>query len=828
MDAGKWARSVVLSGFVVAGILYGGSKSELNRMPRCEEIEWVVQSGGASRLRTREADPSAVVVTPEEVERGFRLAEVSTNAAHSYEMPTNAATVGNWHLRGAFRDWTSLGLGGLVFPLGTNEVTRFAAFTDGRLRPSPRDAAHEICAVGVPMLAVQGESRLWSAADADGSRVVTWERFFLNADTKAPVSAQVRLFADGAFETRSNEVGRAYERIHPSDWDGDGIPNAIDEEPLVRNGDFYGPGNVLPQNANVAAYRTVAIASEGDAVAEVVFSGDGTSNYPDPHFMARPHSVNEVTILVGKTYTVTSDAPIGFLWSDDAETCVWTNGANSLVVQRPVTVSYEFGGAPQMRGRARSRSSGVDVPFRVNVSPAGLDGETQWSSSACCAITGGPWFSYDCDGTCNCGGCQLQGSYRYEGFPLSMYAPTCPCGTDPGSGETEPEDPPQSAGTSVAFEDDVIFYEEAYANAPGDSVARRVSKNAKLTCTAYGGEHGGVFTFTKANFDKLTLVSGNEPPETSVELSPGESRRWEATYAPLTHSASEGDIHADVHFAENLSGDVYAQSAQMSVVELELTPATLREGFPNRHCWGVRETVHCSAKPDVGEWNTTGGGVLEPSGSVKDYTCPLVSDGSTLKYSAGSASYNFNITIVEPSAIVAIPDKTLKFGLGPNQAGGIGLKFNTYVMPMHVSFSGIAMEEVPSNEGFHDGFFANNYFCNEWYHTVEHEAGRWGNVRPDNFCGDDRAYWGSEIPRILPDETMTFNPNEGVWTDGRIVWRINWGWAAINRNFGDIPVKEIATPYNQTFRIDEYGTVSVTKFQCMIIRGTNNVIRMRR
>ena len=192
MDAGKWARSVVLSGFVVAGILYGGSKSELNRMPRCEEIEGVVQSGGASRLRTR----SAVVVTPEEVERGFRLAEVSTNAAHSYEMPTNAATVGNWHIRGAFRDWTGLELGGLVFPLGTNEVTRFAAFTDGRLRPSPRDAAHEICAVGVPMLAVQGESRLWSAADADGSRVVTWERFFLNADTNAPVSAQVRLFVD--------------------------------------------------------------------------------------------------------------------------------------------------------------------------------------------------------------------------------------------------------------------------------------------------------------------------------------------------------------------------------------------------------------------------------------------------------------------------------------------------------------------------------------------------------------------------------------------------------------------------------------------------------
>ena len=187
MDAGKWARRVVLSGFVVAGILYGGSKPELNRMPRCEEIEWVVRNGGVRHSRTREANQTSVVVTPEEVERGFRLAEVSTNAAHSYEMPTNAATVGSWHLRGAFRDWTGLELGGLVFPLGTNEVTRFAAFTDGRLRPSPRDTVHEICAVGVPMLAVQGESRLWSAAEADGSRVVTWERFFLNADTNVLV-----------------------------------------------------------------------------------------------------------------------------------------------------------------------------------------------------------------------------------------------------------------------------------------------------------------------------------------------------------------------------------------------------------------------------------------------------------------------------------------------------------------------------------------------------------------------------------------------------------------------------------------------------------------
>ena len=350
----------------------------------------------------------------------------------------------------------------------------------------------------------------------------------------------------------------------------------------------------------------------------------------------------------------------------------------------------------------------------------------------------------------------------------------------------------------------------------------------KLTCTAHGGQFGGVFTLSKTNFGKLDRVSGTEPPGTSVELAPGEFRRWEATYAPQTHSSSEGDIQAVAQFAEYLSGDVYGDESQMTVVELELEPATYKEGFPNRHCWGVRETIHCSAKPDIGEWEKTGGGEFKPSGSVKDYTCPLVSDGSSLSYSAGSASYDFNITIVEPNAIVAVPVKTLTYGLGPNQAGGIGLKFDTYVMPMHVSFSGIAMEEVPSNRGFHDGLFSNNFFRNEWYHTVEHGAGKWDNVRPDNSCGEDKACFKKEIPRVLPNGTVTFNPNEGMWTSGRIFWRINWGWAKKDSQFGDIPVKEIATPYNQTFRIDEYGTASVTKFQCTIIRGTNNVIRMRR
>ena len=91
---------------------------------------------------------------------GYRLVSVATNEAHSFGMPSGAVVVGNWHRRGAFRDWLRLDMGGFAFPLGTNECTSFSVFVDGRIRPRPRDREREICAVGTPMLAMQGASSL--------------------------------------------------------------------------------------------------------------------------------------------------------------------------------------------------------------------------------------------------------------------------------------------------------------------------------------------------------------------------------------------------------------------------------------------------------------------------------------------------------------------------------------------------------------------------------------------------------------------------------------------------------------------------------------------
>lgn len=83
-------------------------------------------------------------------------------------------------------------------------------------------------------------SRLWSAADTNDSRFVSWENFALSRDTDTPVNAQIELRTTGDFVTRSNEVETVYRRVDDFDWDGDGIPNWNDWDPYWYDGDYTG------------------------------------------------------------------------------------------------------------------------------------------------------------------------------------------------------------------------------------------------------------------------------------------------------------------------------------------------------------------------------------------------------------------------------------------------------------------------------------------------------------------------------------------------------------------------------------------------------------
>ena len=179
-------------------------------------------------------------VTPADIARGWQLWEVRTNHNLSYAMPEGATLATNWWLRGAYEDVKPFDFDSWRFPFGSNSYSSAWAFSWGKVRFALADTNAEIAAVGAPMSAVPYRSRLWSAADTNDSRFITWENFALNRDTNTPVNAQVELRTTGDFVTRSNEVETIYRRVDDFDWDGDGIPNWSDWDPYWYDGDYTG------------------------------------------------------------------------------------------------------------------------------------------------------------------------------------------------------------------------------------------------------------------------------------------------------------------------------------------------------------------------------------------------------------------------------------------------------------------------------------------------------------------------------------------------------------------------------------------------------------
>ena len=365
-----------------------------------------------------------VQTTIDDIMRGWRVESVTTNAAVSYAMPTNAALVGNWHIHGAassfgnnvvdfgvLRTSGTLVLTNWSFPLGTNDeaFSSFWYFIDGRIRPTPRDAAHEICAVGVPMSAVPGQSRLWRLDGDDGSCVLTWENFFLGGDTNCPVNAQIVLSPNGDFLTRSNDVETVCRRISPDDWDDDGIHNERDANPASYDGDFFGVANSLPPNANPDAYYWLDLSVTGVlGVATIRVTCDGASNLGDHVIITRTNQVCHIPLLAGATYAVDSNLPFDYSAVSTEYAEIVTNSENHLTVSLPLDLTFE---RVQMRGGSDSyiaHTSPIDVGPRIlNI-----------AGGCCSCVTNEIGFSWGCSLQCLCGGSEhsLSGAAKWEGY----------------------------------------------------------------------------------------------------------------------------------------------------------------------------------------------------------------------------------------------------------------------------------------------------------------------------------------------------------------------------------------------------------------------------
>ena len=131
---------------------------------------------------------------------------------------------------------------------------------------------------------------------------------------------------------------------------------------------------------------------------------------------------NEVVILIGKTYAITSDWPFEVVGVSDPETEVWSvrGAAHQTFACRPVVITASQGN-----------------PFTMSVAPANLGGVFAWQPSACCcSLSGsGTTFSWNCPTDCTCCGCSVEGQYSYEGYWLLATSCLCGCHYD-GTGPT--------------------------------------------------------------------------------------------------------------------------------------------------------------------------------------------------------------------------------------------------------------------------------------------------------------------------------------------------------------------------------------------------------
>ncbi len=401
-----------------------------------------------------------VIVSAEDILRGFRLEGIVTNDEPMCDMPVDAVEYAPWRLRGGRETDFPLNLGEFVFPYGTNVINRFRVLSGGTIETYPAQGTRvSICAARDLASLSPGVSRFWGA-DADGGaeKVLRWDSVFANRDRTGEYSAEIRLSANGDFLTRSNALETVYRRVNPHDWDGDGLANEIDANPYESDGEYFGTGvdwlnvncaGVLSAatngqgeveiswhtNANPNAYYWLDLTATGAlGVAKITATCDGESNLGDLAVIARTNEVCRVPLLVGATYTVESDLPISYSAVSSEHASIFTNSEHSLIVSFPLEFSFE----PM---RAASSFRLVSNPVDVNAALLSVVG-------GCCSCqTNDVGFTWSCDGICPCGGGvghMLSSTAAWQGYSslfTGWHACPCPLVITPegGQGDSSPK-----------------------------------------------------------------------------------------------------------------------------------------------------------------------------------------------------------------------------------------------------------------------------------------------------------------------------------------------------------------------------------------------------
>ena len=484
-------------------------------------------------------------VSAEDVARGYRMVCETNDACHAYAMPTNAAFLGNAHIRGAASGFgmNVVDFGAWSFPFGSNGVLRSRLwwFPDGRVRALPHDATDEISAGVEDALAVQGESRLWWAEGEDDCRILTWEGVFAGGDTNAALNLQVVLGGGGDwFETWSNDVGRVYARLDPDDWDGDGLDNAIDALPTASDGDCFGTG-VDWLNANCSGVLSASEGTNGEVVVEwhtnsnenayywlqftamqdrtrVTIECDGPSNLGDMVVIANSNQVCRVPLLIGARYHVRESPPVDDVSVSDPEAFIsYLRSVGEFYVERPIELYF-----------AGDDDSGtISSDPDIGVAIGAITGN-------CCEVSfNADTYTWTCCASCHCTGYGQNWNVTatWEGYcKLFQWLAQCNCQAE---NESNPD-------RWFSLSCPSVIMKNGYSHTVSGSFDPPCATNATMTLTCVQGS------------DKISVLSSGDA--------------WMVVQGSMA-SGMEGDVLFELSL--DLDGNTYAVTQALTVAEVK-------------------------------------------------------------------------------------------------------------------------------------------------------------------------------------------------------------------------------------------------------------------
>jgi hypothetical protein len=583
-------------------------------------------------------------IFPQDVSNGWRAVETRAGCeivgCDAFDSPQIHAP---WLMRGGYKDRTRIAPYGWTFPWRDGILEEITVFSEGELRvsvhtnyfPIPFDAPLAVVPSFNWNLLPGGVSNVfWYAVSSSNSLVITWENSPVNHDVNNLTNFQAEFFADGRFAYRYQDCTVEYAPIFPFDWDGDGLENSVDPEPLVTGPDAHGtnvewynnvcsnvyeaaeadepasapagteigprdlapPGISLSSRTSVvntnAYYFVEVVASRGPA--PIYFTADGESRLGNPVVVARAGETNHVPLLIGASYCISSSVPVTVVAPD------------AVVFSSPSS-----GGGPALLGAVPYQQGNLSTliyPAVLGyVDIAGicspvldywmmLGGELVWSGG-CCMWLHGDSMAFECR-SCDCGGCAARLTYMYEGYAISAEGPSCGCISNGSGGVAPPTPDPDEPDVSIAFDRRHVLISTSCLGYGSRST------ETELTISANGGVQGGVLEWGVENVEKLSAGDGNLALSGFCVVSSNGTFSGARTVAGAAVSDRLRDVRAWAVLYESGTGVRHVRESRTTVCRVSVDQIRFNYNFQGYHNDAINIRPNAKADYDYtnGEW----------------------------------------------------------------------------------------------------------------------------------------------------------------------------------------------------------------------------------